>query len=127
MTKYCPACGEQLIDEARFCKNCGAELNGPQTNVNTHQQNTRQFIESSEKSHTLAIIAGYVMAILIPLIGLIISVYLLTRDSSNAKKVFIPWDQAMELLGAPDTLQRVLKLNFYKSEDDLIEKLFSEE
>ena len=86
MTKYCPACGEQLIDEARFCKNCGAELNGPQTNVNTHQQNTQQFIESSEKSHTLAIIAGYAMAILIPLIGLIISVYLLTRDSSNAKK-----------------------------------------
>ncbi|WP_405265237.1 hypothetical protein [Methanobrevibacter sp.] len=47
--------------------------------------------------------------------------------SQDAKKVFIPWDQAMELLGAPDTLQRVLKLNFYKSEDDLIEKLFSEE
>ena len=47
--------------------------------------------------------------------------------SQDAKKVFIPWDQAMELLGAPDTLQRVLKLNFYKSEEDLIEKLFSEE
>jgi hypothetical protein len=30
----------------------------------------------------------------------------------------------MELLGAPDTLQRVLKLNFYKNEEDLIEKLF---
>ena len=46
--------------------------------------------------------------------------------SQDAKKVFIPWDQAMELLGAPDTLQRVLKLNFYKSEEDLVEKLFSE-
>lgn len=44
----------------------------------------------------------------------------------DAKKVFIPWDQAMELLGAPDTLQRVLKLNFYKTEEDLIEKLFGE-
>ena len=44
--------------------------------------------------------------------------------NQDAKKVFIPWDQAMELLGAPDTLQRVLKLNFYKNEEDLIEKLF---
>lgn len=44
----------------------------------------------------------------------------------DAKIVFIPWDQAMELLGAPDTLQKVLKLNFYKSEEDLINKIFSE-
>lgn len=44
----------------------------------------------------------------------------------GAKKVFIPWDQMMELLGAPDTLQRILKLNFYKNDDQLIEKLFSE-
>ena len=46
--------------------------------------------------------------------------------NQDAKKVFIPWDQAMELLGAPDTLQKVLKLNFYKSEEDLIERLFGE-
>lgn len=46
--------------------------------------------------------------------------------NQDAKNVFIPWDQAMELLGAPDTLQRVLKLNFYKNEDDLINRLFGE-
>lgn len=45
----------------------------------------------------------------------------------DAKIVFIPFDQAMELLAAPDTLQKILKLNFYKSEEDLIEKLFGEE
>ena len=44
----------------------------------------------------------------------------------DAKNVHIPWDQAMELLGAPDTLQKVMKLNFYKSEEDLITKLFGE-
>lgn len=44
----------------------------------------------------------------------------------GAEKVFIPFDQMMELLGAPDTLQRILKLNFYRTEEDLIEKLFSE-
>lgn len=45
----------------------------------------------------------------------------------DAKKVFIPWNQMMELLGAPETLQRILKLNFYKSEEDLVEKLFKVE
>ena len=47
-----------------------------------------------------------------------------TCYSQDAKKVFIPWDQMLELVGAPDTIQRVLKLNFYKEKDDLIEKLF---
>ena len=42
----------------------------------------------------------------------------------GAKKVFITWDQMMELLGAPDTLQRILKLNFYRNDEQLIEKLF---
>lgn len=45
----------------------------------------------------------------------------------EAKIVFIPWNQMMELLGAPETLQRILKLNFYKSEEDLAEKLFKVE
>lgn len=45
----------------------------------------------------------------------------------DAKKVFIPWDQMLELVGAPDTLQRVLKLNFYRKPEELIEKLFKEE
>lgn len=46
--------------------------------------------------------------------------------SQDAKKVFIPWDQMLELVGAPDTLQRVLKLNFYRNVDELIEKIFNE-
>ena len=45
----------------------------------------------------------------------------------GAKKVFIPWNQMMELLGAPETLQRILKLNFYKTEEDLVEKIFKVE
>ena len=44
----------------------------------------------------------------------------------GAEYVFIPWNQLTELIGAPDTLQRLLKLNFYKTEEDLIEKLFRE-
>ena len=45
----------------------------------------------------------------------------------DAKKVFIPWDQMLELVGAPDTLQRLLKLNFYRKPEELIEKLFKAE
>ena len=44
----------------------------------------------------------------------------------DAKNVFIPWNQMAELIGAPDTLQRLLKLNFYKTDEDLIEKIFGE-
>ena len=86
MTKYCPACGEELIDAAKFCKNCGAEIDNPQKTTNTYKENRRQYIELSDKNYTIAIVVGYVMAILIPLIGLIIGIYLLTRDSSRAKK-----------------------------------------
>ena len=45
----------------------------------------------------------------------------------GAQKVFIPWNQMMELLGAPETVQRILRLNFYKTEEDLVEKIFKVE
>ena len=86
MTKYCPSCGEELIDSAKFCKNCGCNLDNMSGPINSHQQNTQQFMEASEKSHTFAIVAGYVLAIFIPLFGLIAAIYLMTRDSPNAKK-----------------------------------------
>ena len=47
--------------------------------------------------------------------------------NQDARNVFIPFDQAMELLGAPDTLQKLLKLNFYKNEEDLINRIFGEQ
>ena len=86
MSKFCPFCGEKLVDEAKFCRNCGKSLE----NVNFAQQsqNTTQFeVPIVEKDHTVMIILGYVFAILIPLIGLIISIYLLTRkDSTKANR-----------------------------------------
>lgn len=26
MAKFCPSCGEKLVDSAKFCKNCGKTL-----------------------------------------------------------------------------------------------------
>lgn len=86
MTKYCPSCGEELVDNAKFCKSCGINLDTMEENRYSHKENTQQFIEVTEKSHKTAIIIGYILAILVPLLGIIVAVYLLTRDSPDAKR-----------------------------------------
>jgi hypothetical protein len=45
---------------------------------------------------------------------------------SGARKVFIPWSLRSQLLFAPPKLMEILKINFYKSDDELMDKLFSE-
>lgn len=80
MVKYCPSCGVELPDGANFCKSCGAKINSVPGAENPQRP-------AYEESHTLAIVLGYIFAILIPLIGIIIGIYLLTRkNSSKASK-----------------------------------------
>lgn len=89
MTKFCPFCGEALVDEAKFCKSCGKSLENINFNNNTQQTGYTQpySVPVVEKSHTAAIVLGYVFAFLIPLIGLILGIYLATRnDSQKAKR-----------------------------------------
>ncbi|WP_407424518.1 hypothetical protein [Methanobrevibacter sp.] len=43
----------------------------------------------------------------------------------KAKRVFIPWFSMTQLIGAPETLMAVMKLDFYKNEEQLIEKVFN--
>ena len=86
MTKYCPSCGEELIDEAKFCKSCGINLDNMEENPHARPQSTQPFIESTEESHKLATVAGYILAILVPILGIIVAVYLLTRNSQDAKR-----------------------------------------
>jgi uncharacterized membrane protein YvbJ len=85
MSKFCPFCGEELIDSAKFCKSCGKNLDEfVQRNPSQDQEFT---VPTVEKSHTALIVIGFICGVLIPLIGVIISVYLMTRnDSPNAKK-----------------------------------------
>ena len=82
MSKFCPKCGEELVDTARFCKNCGQNLE----NIPNPEPTNTFNVPVVEESHTFAIVLGYILAILIPLLGLIVSIYLLTRNSSKAKK-----------------------------------------
>nr|WP_294999724.1 zinc ribbon domain-containing protein [uncultured Methanobrevibacter sp.] len=85
MSKYCPSCGEELVDNAKFCKSCGMNLENMEANRNVGYN--QQFnVPIVEKDHKVAIIAGYVLAVLIPLLGIIVSVYLLTRNTENAKR-----------------------------------------
>lgn len=82
MSRYCPNCGEELVDDAKFCKSCGTNLENRQAPPKKEEYT----VPVVESDHKLAIIAGYALAILMPLFGLIMSVYLLTRNSENAKK-----------------------------------------
>ncbi len=84
MSKFCPFCGEELVDSAKFCKNCGKNVDIVSPNENPSQEFNVPVVE---KDHKVAIIIGYILAVLIPLFGVFVSVYLLTRnDSENAKK-----------------------------------------
>lgn len=42
----------------------------------------------------------------------------------KARKVYIPWYSMTQLVGAPETLMQVMKLDFYKNEEQLLEKIF---
>ena len=86
MSKFCPFCGEELVDDAKFCKNCGKSLENFQ-NINTDDANDYSYNPPVvENDRTLLYVAGIIFAVLIPIIGIIIGIYLYTRkDSSKAK------------------------------------------
>lgn len=82
MSKFCPFCGEELLDDAKFCKSCGKDV--ASYSPNADENNLPQ--TAAEKSYTIHLVAGIILGILIPLLGIIISVYLLTRkDNPDAK------------------------------------------
>ena len=87
MSKFCPECGEELLDNAKFCKNCGAQLPGSDGAADAVLQQPQQDYNppiAEENKHTIAVVLGYVFAILIPLIGAIIGIYLVTRKDSDS-------------------------------------------
>lgn len=42
----------------------------------------------------------------------------------GAEKVYMPWFSMTQLIGAPETLMTLMKLDFYKNDEQLIEKVF---
>lgn len=88
MSKFCPSCGEELVENAKFCKRCGMDLETMQESPYRNNINEQRYgVPVAEKEHKIAIYAGYALAILVPLFGAIAGIYLLTRkDSENARK-----------------------------------------
>lgn len=80
MTKFCPKCGEELVDGANFCKKCGA--NTQSASPNPAPSFERPVVE---KEYKILKIIGYVCAVLIPLIGIIIGIFLATREGNASR------------------------------------------
>lgn len=87
MSIFCPFCGEKLVDDAKFCKSCGKNVENYHARFNNDSNNYTHHPPVAEKSHTLATVLGFICSVLFPLLGFIFGIYMLTRkDSSNARK-----------------------------------------
>ena len=94
---FCPSCGAEKKEGSKFCHNCGYNFENavseavqnddfntqvnPQVNANPNPN-----VQSSQNSHTISKVLGYIFAILIPIIGIVFGIYLVTRDEEDAKK-----------------------------------------
>ena len=90
---FCPSCGAEKKEGSKFCHNCGYEFKEVEVGANQDpspnaqlNQSPNPAVQTSENSHTISKVLGYIFAILIPLIGLIFGIYLWSRDEENAKK-----------------------------------------
>lgn len=66
MTKFCPSCGEELVDGARFCKSCGVSVE----DYNAEPKRP-EMPKVEEKSYAAYFIIGYVVALLSPILGIL--------------------------------------------------------
>ena len=79
MARYCRNCGSKIEEGYNFCKSCGAEVQNPEDSPYERPQ-------KPEKSYRIWIILGYVLAIVAPLLGGILSIYLMTREEKKPKR-----------------------------------------
>ncbi len=105
---FCRNCGKEVNEGSKFCPDCGTELNINGQTSNTHQNNVNSNFTMqcprcgsivpygptcpkcgsplNQEKHTAAIILGYIFSIFIPIIGVIIGIYLLTRQNNDVHK-----------------------------------------
>lgn len=102
MSKYCDKCGAELNDNVKFCDKCGAEV---KINNNSNAkptvggvvicphcgqttpmgQNICEKCGNSVEDNTTAVIAGYIVTLLVGFFGIIPGIYLLTRTNPKSK------------------------------------------
>ncbi|MCL2157595.1 MAG: zinc ribbon domain-containing protein [Methanobrevibacter sp.] len=71
----CPYCGNIIFATDEKCKYCGEWV----------KRRTSPVHNQPEKTHTLAIVLGYIFSFLGGLLGVVIAIYLLTRNNKDAK------------------------------------------
>nr|WP_295000647.1 zinc-ribbon domain-containing protein [uncultured Methanobrevibacter sp.] len=103
---FCSNCGKEVKDSAKFCPACGASMAGDSTSSNS--QNTQVSGTPcpncgsivpfgnvactncgsmlNPDKHTAAIVIGYICSFLIPIVGIITGIYLLTRPNRDVHK-----------------------------------------
>lgn len=84
-TNFCPGCGYKNEPGSKFCSNCGASLT--LTSPNTMPNMNQNYVNPEmTDAHSAVAIIGYIFAILGGWIGLIIGIYLITRENPTAKR-----------------------------------------
>ena len=72
--KKCLHCAEDIQDEAIKCKHCGA-------NISEEYNNSRYGVSKSDYAKYI------IITILIPLAGIIMGIYFMTKDDPKTKKM----------------------------------------
>ena len=97
---YCPECGFLNEEDAKFCNNCRkelAELNSTQNlpakcpycnnRIDSNANKCKhcgQLLKETENYNSM-IVLGYIFSFITGFIGLILSIYLVTRKNKNVK------------------------------------------
>ena len=88
---FCPNCGSENKEDAQFCESCGTRLDSTAPDVGSSakisQMPSSDQIQGSEanKPSTIIVVLGYIFALLGGLIGIILGVYLYSKDNHEAK------------------------------------------
>ena len=85
---FCPKCGSENPDEAKFCGSCGANMSVEQKNVPPKIEETAK--TSQVVSQELKIIM-IIVSILIPLVGIIMGLVYLSDPNPSKKAAGKTW------------------------------------
>lgn len=103
---FCNNCGKEVKEGTKFCSGCGASLTDETPSSDTQQNNisgtpcpncgsiipfgnvacTKCGSLLNPDKHTAAIVLGYICSVFLPLFGIIIGIYLLTRPNKDVHK-----------------------------------------
>ena len=83
---FCPNCGNHVNDESKFCPTCGSCLINKQNADSFPQQAPPQQHQPSRtfsmSENDIFAIAGFILAFIFPIVGLILSKIALGRDTN---------------------------------------------